>query len=115
MKTRESGVSSRYRIIASEFINRRVSGVFLMPQEILADQFISPTASVIQDFQAAGIPVILIDRDIVRYPELSRMDLVGIDNFEAGFALTKHFVELGCRAHCFFCAYDARSHAGIPH
>ena len=28
----ESGVSSRYRVIASEFINRRVSGVFLMPQ-----------------------------------------------------------------------------------
>lgn len=93
----ESGVSSRYRAIADEFIDRRVSGVFLMPQEILADQYISPTASVIQDFQAAGIPVILIDRDIVRYPELSRMDLVGIDNFEAGFALTRHFIELGAR------------------
>jgi LacI family transcriptional regulator len=103
----ESGVSSRYRAIADEFLNRRVSGVFLMPQEILADQFISPTASVVQDFQAAGIPVILIDRDIVRYPELSRIDLVGIDNFEAAFALTRHFIEMGCRR-LIFLAHTSR-------
>ncbi len=93
----ESGVANRYRAIADEFISRRVAGAFLIPQEILADQFSSPTAAVVQDFQAAGIPVVLIDRDIVRYPELSRVDLVGIDNFEAGFALTRHFVDMGCR------------------
>ena len=67
----ESGVANRYRAIADEFISRRVAGAFLIPQEILADQFSSPTAAVVQDFQAAGIPVVLIDRDIVRYPELS--------------------------------------------
>jgi LacI family transcriptional regulator len=94
----ESGVSNRYRDIADEFIHREVAGVFLMPQEILADQFISPTAAIVEDFQEASIPVLLIDRDIVRYPARSRVDLVGIDNFGAGFTLAKHFIDLGCRA-----------------
>lgn len=98
----EAGVSARYQAIANEFIDNKISGVFLMPQEILVDQFVSPTASVVQDFQAAGIPIVLIDRDIVRYPEWGRIDLVGIDNFEAGFTLTKHFIELGCRRIDFF-------------
>ncbi len=93
----EAGLTSRYNSIAREFISRRVSGVFLMPQEILADQTVSASSAIVEDFREAGIPVILIDRDIVRFPARSKLDLVGVDNFGAGFTLTEHFIKLGCR------------------
>ena len=98
----ESGLAGRYSMIAKEFIQRKVSGIFLMPQEILADQYISSTAAIVDDFNSAGIPVVLIDRDIVRYPARSRVDLVGLDNFGAGFTLAEHFIKLGCRKIDFF-------------
>ena len=93
----ETGVTDRFRAIAREFISSRVAGVFLMPQEILTDQFISPTMAVAQDFQDASIPMVLIDRDLVRYPARSELDLVGIDNLGAGYTLANHFFDLGCR------------------
>lgn len=103
----ESGLTGRYNVIAREFIERRVAGVFLMAQEVSADQYISATAAIVDDFRKAGIPVILIDRDIVRYPARSQVDLVGIDNFNAGFTLAEHFIGLGCRKIDFF-AYHTR-------
>ncbi len=103
----ESGLAARYNTIAKEFMQREVSGVFLMPQEILADQYLSSTAAIVDDFLSVGTPVVLIDRDIVRYPARSRVDLVGIDNFGAGFALAEHFIKLGCRRIDFF-AYSTR-------
>ncbi len=103
----ESGLPDRYHVIARELIDRRVSGVFLMPRDILPDQYISPTAAIADDFKAAGIAVVLIDRDIIRYPARSHLDMVGIDNFGAGFTLTEHFIKLGCRKIDFF-AYVSR-------
>lgn len=93
----EAGLTSRYNGIARDLISRSVAGVFLMPQEILADQTVSASSAVVDDFREAGIPVILIDRDIVRFPARSKLDLVGVDNFGAGFTLTEHFIKLGCR------------------
>ncbi|MCL5945980.1 MAG: GntR family transcriptional regulator [Planctomycetes bacterium] len=98
----EAGVFHRARMIAGDFITRKISGAFIMPQEILANQLISPTIGIVEDFQNAGIPVVLIDRDIVRHPMRSRMDWVGIDNFGAGYTLAKHFIDLGCRKIDFF-------------
>ncbi len=78
-----------------------------MPQDVLADQYISSSATIVEDFLAAGRPVVLIDRDIMRYPARSRVDLVGIDNFGAGFTLAEHFIKLGCRRIDFF-GYSTR-------
>ena len=103
----ESGLTARYNSIAKEFILREVSGIFLMPQDVLADQYISSSATIVEDFLAAGRPVVLIDRDIMRYPARSRVDLVGIDNFGAGFTLAEHFIKLGCRRIDFF-GYSTR-------
>ena len=94
---KEPGLTDRYAIFAGELIEQKVAGVFLMPEEILENQYLSSTAAVVDLFGQASIPVVLIDRDIVRYPARSRLDLVGIDNFDAGFSLTNHFISLGCR------------------
>jgi DNA-binding LacI/PurR family transcriptional regulator len=47
-------------------------------------------------FERANIPLVLIDRDLVPYPQRSRHDLVGIDNRRAGYVVTSHLIESGC-------------------
>lgn len=44
----------------------------------------------------AEVPVVLLDRDLVPYPDWSRYDLVGIDNRRAGYTITSHLPRLGC-------------------
>ena len=98
----DSGLAGRYEAITSQFIARKVAGVFLMPQFILSGQYVSITTGVVEKLEEASIPVVLIDGDIVRYPARSRFDLVGIDNFHSGYILTEHFLKLGCRKIDFF-------------
>ena len=100
--TNAAGLQLRYQEIARRLIQQKVAGVFLMPLEISPADNISPTAALVEEFAAARIPVVLIDGDIVRYPARSHLDLVGIDNFGAGFHLTQHFIRLGCRRIDFF-------------
>ena len=50
-----------------------------------------------ENLSAANIPIVLIDRDIVMFPERSRFDLVGIDNIRAGYLMTRHLIHLGCK------------------
>ena len=45
----------------------------------------------------AGIPVVLLDRDLTRFPMRSDFDLVCTDNFAGGFMLAEHLIKLGCR------------------
>ena len=45
----------------------------------------------------AKIPVVLLDRDIVDYPQRSKFDVVGIDNRRAGCVATQHLIDAGCR------------------
>ena len=98
----DPGLAQRYGVIISQFIERKVAGVFLTPQWILPEQHASMTAEVVEELAHAAIPVILIDGDVVRYPARSRFDLVGIDNFHSGYLLAEHFLELGCRKIDFF-------------
>lgn len=90
-------LSNLYREVADEYIERKVSGVFMMPQQILEGEYISRTTEAAENLSAAGIPVVLIDSDVVRYPAHSRFDVVGIDNFSAGYKLAEHFIQFGCR------------------
>jgi GntR family transcriptional regulator, arabinose operon transcriptional repressor len=41
--------------------------------------------------------VVLLDRDIVDYPQRSKHDVVGIDNRRAGCVATQHLIDAGCR------------------
>jgi DNA-binding LacI/PurR family transcriptional regulator len=45
----------------------------------------------------AKIPIVLMDRDIVDYPQRSKFDVVGIDNRRAGCVATQHLIDAGCR------------------
>jgi GntR family transcriptional regulator of arabinose operon len=70
--------------------------VFFAPLELTEDMD-RVNRSVIAAMEAAGIPIVLLDRDIVAFPQRSRFDLVGIDNRRAGFLISNHLIDLGCR------------------
>jgi DNA-binding LacI/PurR family transcriptional regulator len=48
-------------------------------------------------FDKAGIPIVLLDRDLVAYPDRSHYDLVGIDNRRAGYVIAAHLLKSGCQ------------------
>jgi len=79
-----------------QLVAKKVSGVFFAPLE-LTPQKDTINRTIAEVFDHAGIPVILLDRDLVPYPERSQYDLVGIDNRRAGYTITAHLLGCGCR------------------
>ena len=82
--------------VCESYIRQKVAGVFFAPLELTEDKD-QVNRSVIAAMNAAGIPIVLLDRDIVSFPQRSGFDLVGIDNRQAGFLITEHLIQLGCR------------------
>jgi DNA-binding LacI/PurR family transcriptional regulator len=82
--------------LCDQFVARRAIGVFLVPFEHRAD-CVAANERITTKLHKAGIPVVLIDRDIGPFPERSVFDLVGIDNFAGGYALATHLIKLGAR------------------
>ncbi len=82
--------------LCAQWIECRAAGVFFVPFEHRADS--KPlNERLTAKLHKAGIPVVLIDRDIGPFPERSGFDLVGIDNFGGGYALATHLIKLGAR------------------
>ena len=83
-------------LIAREWADRGVSGVFFAPIEH------HPVRAAVNRALAdcltkRGLAIVLIDRDLGEFPERSIYDLVSIDDFFAGFDLAAHLLERGCR------------------
>ena len=87
--------------LCAQFIERKVSGVFFAPLE-LTDAKDDINRRVAHTIDVAGIPIVLIDRDLCPFPQRSKFDLVGIDNRRAGYVLTEHLLKLGLRRIGFF-------------
>jgi len=79
-----------------QWIARKVSGVFFAPLEHTAEKDVV-NGRIAEQFRDTGIPVVLIDRDFVGFPNRSNYDLVGIDNRRAGYVLTTHLLSTGCK------------------
>lgn len=86
--------------ICRQFIERRVNGVFFAPFELVAEGD-KTNQHLAELLRQAGIPVVLLDRDLRPFPNRSDFDLVGIDNVAAGFLLAEHLLRLGCERLCF--------------
>ena len=82
--------------LCRQFIEQRVSGVFFAPLEYTGSRD-AVNQRVVQELQQASIPVVLLDRCYLRYPERSGLDRVGIDNHRAAFLLTQHLWQQGAR------------------
>lgn len=88
------------------YISKKVDGIFFLPLERVADA--DRINHIICDkIQQAGIPLVLIDRDIVPIPQKSQFDVVCLDNYSAGCLMAQHLIEAGCKQIHFFYRPDS--------
>lgn len=82
--------------LCHQYIERRVSGVFFAPLEFTTED--GPVnRQIAAALEKARIPVVLLDRCYMPYPERSKYDLVGVDNRRVGHLATTHLLKLGCK------------------
>ena len=84
----------------SSFIRQNVAGVFFAPLELSGDKD-AANRRIARDLERAQIPVVLLDRCYMPYPERSAHDLVGVDNRRAGYMATTHLLRMGVRRVAF--------------
>jgi DNA-binding LacI/PurR family transcriptional regulator len=82
--------------LCRQCIARAVSGVFFAPLEMTADSA-GVNRRVMKLLKDAAIPVVLLDRRPEDESAHDRRDLVGIDNYRAGYLATEHLLRLGAR------------------
>jgi len=90
------------------YINKKVDGIFFSPLERVSDAH-ELNLKICQSIQEANIPLILIDRDILTFPERSGFDVVCLDNFSAGCIMAEHLIAQGCETIHFFYRPDSAS------
>jgi DNA-binding LacI/PurR family transcriptional regulator len=82
--------------MVQSFIGQKVAGVFFAPLEMTGEKDIA-NRRVARALDRAGIPMVLLDRCYMSFPERSAHDLVGIDNRRAGYVAAAHLLGLGAR------------------
>lgn len=82
--------------LVREYVKQGVDGVIFQPIELLDDAR-SLNEEVCSIFDAAEVPVVLLDSDITPSPGRSKYDLAGINHFEAGRRLADHLRAVGAR------------------
>jgi DNA-binding LacI/PurR family transcriptional regulator len=86
--------------MAQSFIAQKVAGVFFAPLELI-DEKDAANRRVARALTRAQIPVVLLDRCYMPFPERSPHDLVGIDNRRAAYMAAAHLLGLGARRLAF--------------
>ncbi|MGE4489812.1 MAG: substrate-binding domain-containing protein [Kiritimatiellales bacterium] len=108
-------------------IEQKLDGVFFTPIEHIENAE-SINCRILEQLNRARIQTVLLDRDVLPWPQQTPHDLVGIDNIQAGFVVTKHLIDGGCKSFLFVTeevpattvklrimgACEARLQAGLP-
>ena len=96
--------------LAHQFVSENVDGVIFQPVEKLASAD-EVNREILSIFRQENIPVVLTDYDVSPSLERSEYDVVGINNFDAGYRIATHLVKVGARHVCFLMRSDrAPSH-----
>lgn len=77
--------------LVHSFIVQKVAGVFFAPLELTREKE-AVNRRIARALERAQIPVVLLDRCYMPYPERSAHDLVGVDNRRAGFVAASHLL-----------------------
>lgn len=95
---------AQMRELAAEFIKGKFAGVIYVP---LAGSFGNEVNQhILGLFDKKKIPVVLLDCDIVPFPERSRHDVVGVDDFGAGARMVRHLASVGAKnVHFLVCEH----------
>lgn len=114
------------RELAAEFVSRRCAGVIYEPMSGADGKLVNDC--ILSHFNRKKIPVVLVDCDVVPFPQHSGYDVVGVNDVEAGARLAEHLLSVGARNIHFLVgslfpttfenrlwgALAALRHAGIP-
>ncbi len=92
--------AERAWLVCQRFIERKADGVFFAPFE-QAQLNAEANARLLAALDQARTPVVLLDRDTLRFPRRTTHDLVGLDNRRAGYLATEHLLRLGRRRIAF--------------
>ena len=85
--------------LARHLVSIPAAGVIMQP--VAYSKEAQSVNEVIADIlDKAGIPVVLIDYDILPPPARSKYDLVAIDNFNAGRKVAAHLIDAGAKRIC---------------
>jgi GntR family transcriptional regulator of arabinose operon len=95
--TVEEDQEPRLLELCAQYIRQKVAGVFLEPLLELKPEHAAVNRKILKLLEDSRTPVVLLDRDIVHFPERSPYDLVGIDNLSAGYRVTDHLLRTGAR------------------
>jgi GntR family transcriptional regulator of arabinose operon len=98
--------------ICQSYVDKKVDGVFFSPLE-RTHKAVHLNETICKVFDSKNIPLVLIDRDIASFPNRSKYDLVGIDNFHAGYIMTEHLIKGGCEKINFFHRKDSASSVNL--
>ena len=82
--------------LAHDLVEQRVGGVILQPIESIPNAP-SVNKQILSVFRAAGIPVVLLDSDIVPPPDRSEYDVIGVNNYDAGRRVAVHMIAVGAK------------------
>ena len=88
--------------LCQQYIEQEVDGVFFAPIE-LAPEMDDVNMRITQRLEAAQRAVVLLDSDVMPFPNRSGFDLVGIDNRRVGYVLAKHLLQQGLKHIEFVC------------
>lgn len=83
------------------YIRKNTDGILFSPLERVTDAE-KINLRICKEISEARIPLVLLDRDIVKAPARSEYDVVCIDNFNAGGMMGEHLIESGCEVVHFF-------------
>lgn len=86
------------------YIESDVTGIIMAPIE-MTDACLETNKKIIEKVKKRCIPTVLLDGDYLEFPQRSKFDLVGVDNFRAGYQLANHFIQQGAKR-VDFCAYS---------
>jgi DNA-binding LacI/PurR family transcriptional regulator len=92
--------------MVQSLIAQKVAGVFFAPLERNGEKD-AVNRRIARALDRAQIPMVLLDRCYLPWPERSAHDLVGIDNRRAGYLATAHLLALGARRLVFLCNENA--------
>ena len=83
------------RELAAEFVKKRVAGVIYEP--LAGPDGVDANEHILRVFRRARIPVVLLDCDIVPFPQRSDYDVVGVNDVEAGAKIAEHLLSVGAK------------------
>ena len=89
--------------------NRGVQGLFLMPSR-QSEAHARQDELLIRECRSAGMPVVLVERNLRGVHRSLELDLVANDDLEGGMVMTRHHLEQGRRRVGFVTASPTSSH-----